>query len=96
MHSWENLNHYGRHKAQSIKSYIVESDDSSVGLLWFLALSAAAMALPYLNVLLNVSLEASRLSAEAMIGSFFAAAFLIVIPGAFVLIWASQRDAISR
>ena len=55
------------------------------------------MALPSLNLLLTgVSLEASRLSAEAMVGSFFAAAFVIVIPAAGILLWASQRDALSR
>ena len=54
------------------------------------------MALPSVNVLLDVSLEASRLSAEAMVGSFFAAAFLIVIPAASLLIWVSQKDALSR
>ena len=54
------------------------------------------MALTSLNLLLDVSLEASRLSAEAMVGSFFAAAFVVVIPAAGVLLWASQRDAIQR
>ncbi len=54
------------------------------------------MALPSINLLLNVSLEASRLSAEAAIGSLFAAAFLIVIPAASLLIWVSQKDALER
>ena len=56
------------------------------------------MPLSLLNVLLSagVSREVARLSAEAMVGSFIQAALLIVVPAAFVLIWVSQKDAISR
>ena len=49
-----------------------------------------------IDLLLNVSLEASRLSAEAMVGSFIAAALLIVVPAAGFLLWVSQKDQVSR
>ena len=53
------------------------------------------MALTALNLFAaGVSLEASRLSAEAMAGSFIAAALIIVVPAASALIWVSQKDQI--
>ncbi len=62
------------------------------------AQSAAAMALFSLNLLLGAGVpqDVARLSAEAMVGSFIQAAILIVVPAAGVLIWVSQKDAISR
>ncbi len=55
------------------------------------------MAFSSLNLLLTgVSTEVARLSAEAMIGSFLQAAFVVVIPAAFILLWASQKDALTR
>ena len=56
------------------------------------------MSLIYSNLLLGagVSREVARLSAEAMVGSFITAAILIVVPAAALLIWVSQRDALSR
>ena len=52
------------------------------------------MTLTAVSHLLGVSLEASRLSAEAMVGSFITAALAIVVPAAAALIWISQKDAI--
>ena len=49
-----------------------------------------------LNLLLNVSLDASRLTAEAMVGSFISAAILIVVPATIALIWVSQKDQLNR
>ncbi|KGG16878.1 MULTISPECIES: photosystem II reaction center X protein [unclassified Prochlorococcus] len=43
-----------------------------------------------------VSNQAATNSAIGMIGSFIAAAALIVVPAAFVLIWVSQKDALQR
>ena len=44
----------------------------------------------------GASLEVARTSAEGMIGSFVAAAALIVVPAASFLIWVSQKDALQR
>ena len=59
---------------------------------------AGAMPLSSLNLFLDAgaSLEASRLSAEAMVGSFIAAALLIVVPAASFLIWVSSKDQVRR
>ena len=56
------------------------------------------MALSSLNLFLagGVSREVARLSAEAMVGSFLQAAFVVVIPAAAFLLWVSQKDALSR
>ncbi len=56
------------------------------------------MALSSLHLLLTagVSREVARLSAEAMVGSFLQAAFVVVIPAAGFLIWVSQKDSLSR
>ena len=56
------------------------------------------MALSALNFLLStgVSREVARLSAEAMVGSFLQAAFVVVIPAAAFLLWVSQKDALER
>ena len=44
----------------------------------------------------NVSPEAASNSAVGMIGSFIAAALLIVVPAAAFLIFVSQKDSIER
>ncbi|WP_320675705.1 photosystem II reaction center protein PsbX [Prochlorococcus sp. MIT 1300] len=56
------------------------------------------MSLSFLSLLLGsgVSLEASRLSAESMVGSFIAAALLIIVPAASFLIWVSNKDQLTR
>ena len=56
------------------------------------------MALSSLNLLLStgVSREVARLSAEAMVGSFLQAAFVVVIPAAVFLLWVSQKEALDR
>ena len=56
------------------------------------------MAFHFLTLLLatGVSGEAATGSAIGMIGSFLAAAGLILAPAAFALIWVSQNDALSR
>ncbi len=56
------------------------------------------MAFTLLNLLLGVAVssEVATNSAVGMIGSFLAAAALIVVPGAFALIWVSQKDALQR
>ncbi len=43
-----------------------------------------------------VSSEVATNSAIGMIGSFLAAAALIVVPAASFLIWVSQKDALER
>ncbi len=43
-----------------------------------------------------VSSQAATNSAIGMIGSFLAAAALIVVPAASFLIWVSQKDALER
>ena len=43
-----------------------------------------------------VSSQAATNSAVGMIGSFLAAAALIVVPAASFLIWVSQKDALER
>ena len=43
-----------------------------------------------------VSGEVATNSAIGMIGSFLAAAALIVVPAASFLIWVSQKDALER
>ena len=50
------------------------------------------------NFLLStaVSSQAATNSAIGMIGSFLAAAALIVVPAASFLIWVSQKDALER
>ena len=62
-----------------------------IGMVSPIEISSAAMNPSFL---LGASLEASRLSAEAMVGSFFAAAFVIVIPAATFLLWVSQKDVV--
>ncbi len=56
------------------------------------------MAFPVLNLLLDVAVssQAATNSAIGMIGSFLAAAALIVVPAASFLIWVSQKDALER
>ncbi len=56
------------------------------------------MAFSSLNFLFGagVSQEVARLSAEAMVGSFFQAAFVVVVPAAGILLWVSQKDALER
>ncbi len=56
------------------------------------------MAFQFLNLLLStgISGESATGSAIGMIGSFLAAAGLIIAPAAFALIWVSQNDALSR
>ncbi len=56
------------------------------------------MAFPVFNSLLNVAVssQAATNSAIGMIGSFLAAAALIVVPAASFLIWVSQKDALER
>jgi len=56
------------------------------------------MAFHLLNLFLSagVSSEAATSSAVGMIGSFLAAAALIVVPAASFLIWVSQKDALQR
>ncbi len=56
------------------------------------------MAFPLLNLLFGtgVSSEVATNSAIGMIGSFLAAAALIVVPAASFLIWVSQKDALDR
>ncbi len=44
----------------------------------------------------NVSPEAASSSAVGMIGSFVAAALLIVVPASAFLIFVSQKDSIDR
>ena len=44
----------------------------------------------------GVSMDVARASAEGMMGSFLAAAALIVVPAASFLIWVSQKDALER
>ena len=44
----------------------------------------------------NVSPEAASNSAVGMIGSFIAAALLIVVPAVAFLIFVSQKDSITR
>ena len=44
----------------------------------------------------NVSPEAASNSAVGMIGSFIAAAVLIVVPAAAFLIFVSQKDSLDR
>ncbi len=43
-----------------------------------------------------VTAETATNSAVGMIGSFLAAAALIVVPAASFLIWVSQKDALER
>ncbi len=43
-----------------------------------------------------VSSEVATNSAIGMIGSFLAAAALIVVPAASFLLWVSQKDALQR
>ena len=56
------------------------------------------MSLILSNFLLGsaVSSQAATNSAIGMIGSFLAAAALIVVPAASFLIWVSQKDALQR
>ena len=56
------------------------------------------MAFTLSNFLLGsaVSSEVATNSAIGMIGSFLAAAALIVVPAASFLIWVSQKDALER
>ncbi len=56
------------------------------------------MAFTLSNFLLGsaVSSEVATNSAIGMIGSFLAAAALIVVPAASFLIWVSQKDALQR
>ena len=56
------------------------------------------MAFPVLNLFLDVAVssQAATNSAIGMIGSFLAAAALIVVPAASFLIWVSQKDALER
>ncbi len=44
----------------------------------------------------GVSMDVARASAEGMIGSFLAAAALIVVPAASFLLWVSKKDALER
>ena len=44
----------------------------------------------------GVSSEVATSSAIGMIGSFLAAAALIVVPAASFLLWVSQNDALDR
>tara|TARA_Y100001968_G_scaffold1977_1_gene1691 strand:- start:5545 stop:5742 length:198 start_codon:yes stop_codon:yes gene_type:complete len=63
-----------------------------------IAYESASMAFQFLNLLLStgISGESATGSAIGMIGSFLAAAGLIIAPAAFALIWVSQNDALSR
>ena len=56
------------------------------------------MAFTLSNLFLSsaVSSEVATNSAIGMIGSFLAAAALIVVPAASFLIWVSQKDALQR
>ncbi len=56
------------------------------------------MAFTLSNLLFGVAVssDVATNSAVGMIGSFLAAAALIVVPAAFVLIWVSQKDALQR
>ena len=56
------------------------------------------MALILSNFLFSaaVSSEAATNSAIGMIGSFLAAAALIVVPAASFLLWVSKKDALQR
>ena len=56
------------------------------------------MSFIFSNLLLGsaVSSQAATNSAIGMIGSFLAAAALIVVPAASFLIWGSQKDALQR
>ncbi len=56
------------------------------------------MAFPLSNLLFGVAVssEVATNSAIGMIGSFLAAAALIVVPAASFLIWVSQKDALQR
>ena len=56
------------------------------------------MAFTSLNFLFGVAVssEVATNSAIGMIGSFLAAAALIVVPAASFLIWVSQKDALQR
>ena len=54
------------------------------------------MAFPVMNLFSTVSSQVATNSAIGMIGSFIAAAALIVVPAASFLIWVSQKDALSR
>ena len=63
-----------------------------------IAHESASMAFHFLTLLLatGASGQAATTSAIGMIGSFLAAAGLILAPAAFALIWVSQNDALSR
>ena len=56
------------------------------------------MAFIFSNFLFSTaaSSQAATNSAIGMIGSFLAAAALIVVPAASFLIWVSQKDALER
>tara|TARA_A100001388_G_C28766278_1_gene500894 strand:+ start:1503 stop:1691 length:189 start_codon:yes stop_codon:yes gene_type:complete len=49
-----------------------------------------------LSIVADFSAEAANNSAVGMIGSFIAAALLIVIPASAFLIFVSQKDSIDR
>ena len=49
-----------------------------------------------LSIVADFSAEAANNSAVGMIGSFIAAAILIVIPASAFLIFVSQKDSIDR